>query len=400
MKQFLLCSIGFTTFAFGQTADMVSLDAGYANESYYSFATGEVANVNNYNWDLAFELSAWGAGVRLNRKNATLYVSPGAAADWATLDTNGMQASWEQSINGYDWWNEGALNNVADPLDAFDIGWGQYNSVTHQIIGSRIFVLKYTSGDYKKLIIESLISGDFVLKHADLNGANEITTTITKSNYSDRNFVYYDVLNDVIVNREPMNTSWDIVFTNYVLELAPGYFGGVTSVLHNDGVVVSRVSGVPTASAVPSSWDTTIATIGYDWKSFNSTTFTYDIVDSLCYFVQLESGDVWKLIFTGFEGSSTGTIHFTKEQVEFAGIPTHEGANLEVSPNPASDQISINYPHKIESTTLLNMNGQIVFQQSGGISTVDVSNLDNGVYFLRVSDASNMSATKKISIQH
>ena len=63
MKRLLLCSIGFTTLAFGQTTDMVSLDAGYTNESYYSFANGEVANVDNYDWDLAFELSAWGAGI-------------------------------------------------------------------------------------------------------------------------------------------------------------------------------------------------------------------------------------------------------------------------------------------------------------------------------------------------
>ena len=211
---------------------------------------------------------------------------------------------------------------------------------------------------------------------------------------------YFDVLNNQINDREPSNTDWDVVFTNYVLELAPGYFGGVTSVLHNNGVTVSEISGVPVANATYNVWDTTVATIGYNWKAFDMVAFQYNIIDSLCYFVQTANGDVWKLIFTDFEGGSTGNIHFTKEQVEFAGIPVHEGVNMEVYPNPANQSIHVNYAHGIASITLMNMNGQTVLEQTSQLSTIDVSSLKEGFYFLKVVGVSNGTATQKIIVQH
>lgn len=401
MKRFLLCSLCFSTLAFGQVNDSVSLNAGYANESYYSFENGEVANVDNQNWHLAFELGSWGAAVRLNRKQAELYNPEVAAADWGTtIDTAGMFGVWDQHINGYDYWEEGAINKAADAGNPFDMGWGLYNSVTHQIIGSRIFVLKFNNGTCRKLLIESLIGGDFVFKHADLDGANEVSQTITKANYPGKNFVYYNVASDQIVDREPTSAAWDVVFTNYVLELGPGYFGGVTSVLHNNGVVVSESAGVPVGSATYNIWDTTIATIGYDWKAFNMTTFQYEIVDSLCYFVQTEAGDVWKLVFTGFGGSSTGKIYFSKEQVEFANVPTHEGANLMVYPNPATGLVQIQFSHDVEELRLINTNGQTVLTQMSEMNSINVSALEEGLYFLQVTDGSGRTATERIVVQH
>ena len=403
MKRLLLITIGFSGFAFGQVSDSVSLGAGYANESYYSFENGEVANVDNQNWHLSFDVSAWGATIRLNRKQAELYDPEVDIADWGnTIDTTSMFGIWEQYINGYDWWSEGALDAAADIADPFDVGWGDYNSVTHQILGSRVFVLKFTNGACKKLVIESLIGGEFSVKHANLDGSNEVVQTITKSNYADRNFAYYDVLGDQIFDREPANTSWDVVFTNYVLELAPGYYGGVTSVLQNHDVVVSESADVPVANATYdiNVWDTTIATIGYDWKSFNMQTFSYEIEDSLCYFVQTQAGDVWKLVFTGFVGSSTGWIYFSKEQVEFAGIPAYEGANLEVYPNPANTVLNVNYAHAINEVRLINMNGQVVRTQTSGMASINVSGVEEGVYFLQLTDSAGRSATERVVIQH
>jgi len=401
MKQLLLISLGFSTIAFGQVNDSVSLNAGYANESYYSFENGEVANVDNQNWHLAFELSSWGAAIRLNRKQAELYNPETAATNWGTtIDTTGMFGIWDQYINGYDYWTEGAINKAADAGDPFDMGWGLYNSITHQIIGSRVFVLKFQNGMCRKLLIESLIGGDFIFKHADLDGANEVSQTITKADYSGKNFVYYNVLSDQITDREPASADWDVVFTNYVLELGPGYFGGVTSVLHNDGVVVSEIAGVPVALASYSNWDTTIATIGYDWKSFNMGTFQYEMVDSLCYFVQTEAGDVWKLVFTGFGGSASGKIYFSKEQVEFANVPVYEGANLMVYPNPANGLVHISYSHDVKELRLINTNGQTVLTKVSEMTSINVSNVDEGLYFLQVTDGTGRTATERVMIQH
>ena len=401
MKHILLYFLGASTLAFGQTVEMLSLGAGYTNESYYSFANGEVANVDNYNWDLAFDLSSYGAAIRLNRKNATLYVAPASAGTWATLDTNGMAAGWDQFINGYDWWEEGALNRAATPGDDYDLGWGDYNTITHQILGSRVFVLEFTGGTYKKFYVESLIGGVYTFKSADISGANELLQTITKSNYPDRNFIYYAVQTNQIVDREPTNTNWDVVFTNYVLELGPGYFSGVTSGLHNYGVTVSEVSGVPSASATYAGWDTTISVIGYDWKSFNMATFQYEVPDSLTYFVQTASCDVWKMVFTAFEGSANGNIHFEQEQIEFAGLPTYEGANLILFPNPAKDFIQVNFTSELVRAQIMDMQGKVVLDAAAnGVSsmTLETADLRDGVYFVQITDVQGRTATQKIMI--
>lgn len=403
MKKVLLCSIGLLASAlvYGQTSDMVSLGAGYANESFYSFENGEVANVDNQNWHLAFDLSGYGSTIRLNRKQAELYYSELQIADWGTtIDTNGQFSVWDQHINGYDSWSEGAMDAAADASNPLDLGWGDYNTVTHQIMGSRIFVLKFTGGACKKIVIESLAGGVYSIKHADLDGLNEVTQTVTKSDYSDRNFAYYDAANNTVTDREPSNDSWDIVFTNYVLELAPSYYAGVTGALHNAGVTVSEISGVPVATSTYNTWDPTISTIGYDWKSFDFGTFSYNMVDSLSYFVQSESGDIWKLIFTDFEGSANGNIHFTKQQVEYAGIPVFEGANLEVYPNPASSVLHINYAHDVKNVSITDMNGQLVLEDTMNLSSIDVSSLQEGIYLVRVQSQSGQSSVKRIVIQH
>lgn len=45
--------------------------------------------------------------------------------------------------------------------------------------------------------------------------------------------------------------------------------------------------------------------IGYDWKSFDMSTYAYTVDTTLFYIVKLSSGDTYKLRFLSFYGSST-----------------------------------------------------------------------------------------------
>src|SRR5687767_5983376 len=108
----LIFSLSVSLVASSQELDSVILGPGYSNESYYSFENGEVANVSNLNWDLAFDLSAYGATIRMNRKTDVLFLYPGTASDWATVDTAG-HTGWDQYIDGYESWSQGALNAPA-----------------------------------------------------------------------------------------------------------------------------------------------------------------------------------------------------------------------------------------------------------------------------------------------
>src|SRR5687768_1292290 len=96
----LIASLCMGLAASAQELDSVILGSGYNNESYYSFETGEVVNISNTNWDLAFEMSAFGSTIRMNRRVDVLYLYPGTVSNWATLDTAGHSA-WDQYIDGY-----------------------------------------------------------------------------------------------------------------------------------------------------------------------------------------------------------------------------------------------------------------------------------------------------------
>ncbi|MBL4706669.1 MAG: T9SS type A sorting domain-containing protein [Flavobacteriales bacterium] len=405
MKRIILAAVLLLSVqCFAQISDSVQLGAGYGSESYYSFNNGEMANVDNSNWDLAFDLSGFGAAIRFNRRIDVLYLYPGTTADWATLDTTGI-SSWDQYIDGYDNWSEGALNAPADIANPADLGWGVYNSVTHFTDGNRLFVIELGSGVFKKLFVEQLASGVYTFKHANLDNSDEVDKTITKSSYSDLNFIYYVLESDQTVNREPASSGWDIVFTNYVLELGPGYFGGVTSVLHNLGLSTSEVTGVPSASAVAGTYDDMISTIGYDWKSYDFATGSYLIEDSNTYFVEIASGEVWKLVFTGFNGSIDGKIFFTKELVEGTALREETTLNqVKMYPNPAAERINFTSDELIKKIEIHGVNGQLVsstenINQEARIE-ISTQELNDGFYLVRILTSENKLNIKKLIVKH
>lgn len=389
--------------ASAQVSDSTELGAGYASQSYYSLENGEVANVDNNNWDLAFDLSGFGSTIRLNRRVNVMYVYPGDTANWMTVDTAG-HTSWDSYVNGFESWSEGAFNADADLGNPSDLGWGIYNTLSHFTEGDRIFVVELSDGSYRKLWIELLASGVYTFKYDYLDNSDEQNITLTKSDYSDKNFIYYSLENDVVVDREPINTDWDLVFTNYALELAPNYISTVTGVLQNKECYVQEVNDVPANEAAYYDGDLefNISTVGYDWKTFNFGNFSYDIEDSLSYYVQTAEGDVWQLIFTGFNGSSDGKSYFTKELIGAASFEEEELTELVVYPNPAIDELNVFNMENISQLSLYNMNGQQVFTTANESNTnllqIDLSNFDQGVYLIHAVTNTQSIISQKVVI--
>ncbi len=383
--------------------DSVAIAPGYMNQSYYNLQSGEVSNISNNDWDLAFDVSPFGAAIRLNRRIDNIYVAPIDTADWLSLDTTGY-ITWDEYSDGYDAWANGALNAPADPEVAEDLGWGLYNTITHATIGNRIFLVKQSGGEFKKLWIKKLASGTYTFAHANIDNTEEETVTILKADYSDKNFIYYELSTATIVDREPASNEWDLVFTNYVDEVAPDYYYGVTGVLINNETNVYRSSTLPVEDAtyLGGDFSSIISTIGYDWKSFNMETFTYDIADSLCYFIQTQAGDVWKLVFTGFNGSSDGKMYFSKEKIETASITTFEEIKITCYPNPAKEIVNIStIGQNLNQVELYNSNGQRLVSKINLETTssqLDISDYSNGIYFLRVTSSNGNTTNHRIII--
>ena len=399
MNKIILLISGFvvSTVIFAQNSQLISLGAGYSNQSFYSFTNGEVANVDNTNWDIAFSVSGMGSAVRINGGyGMELFTYPnGDLNDWSTLDTSGM-SSWTSQINSDEYWSLGAFDQNADENEAFDLGWGIYSMITHYITGDSLHVLKWADGSAKKFQLIQLASGTYSFRFADIDGANEVQSSVVKSDFSGKNFAYYSITNDEVIDREPLSESWDLVFTKYVTELYPGMNYGVTGALSNVGYSVAKAEGVPVADAdyTEETFEEAINTIGYDWKSFNMDTYLYDIEEDLSYFVRKDAtGEIWKINFTGFSGSSTGDIEFDTEVVSSLGIDGLSSSNtFTLYPNPSKQRV-VNLIYEISSDELLgkgavlDMNGLVVYDfslENGGLrnKTLNLEHLASGAYIV------------------
>ncbi|MEL6275224.1 MAG: HmuY family protein, partial [Bacteroidota bacterium] len=181
MKTLLLipiCSLALTI-SLNAQFQQVTQGAGYANQVYYDIATNTSTAITHEDWDIAFGVSGFSSSVVVNEgvissqsdpaQQIELYAS--SATDFTTADTSQIT---ERIHNNEVSWEAGAFNHVAIPGDPFDLGWGSYNPATQTVNGSRVFFLLGRDGVYRKLMIESLISGVYTFRHALLDGSEDM----------------------------------------------------------------------------------------------------------------------------------------------------------------------------------------------------------------------------------
>ncbi len=98
-----------------------------------------------------------------------------------------------------------------------------------------------------------------------------------------------------------------------------------------------------------------------------------------------------------------GTITLSADTVE--GGPTaifdREVTNVTVYPNPASDQVSIRADVRIDSYSIMDLTGRTVRSASAindFNAVLNVSDLNEGVYIIRVTDIEGGAAIQKIRV--
>ena len=382
--------------SFSQNSDSVIINPSYTNQSFYNLNDGEIANIDNTNWDLAFSSSGYGSAIRINAQaGVELFVYPnGDINDWNSVDITNIN-NWSSIINSDTTWTIGAFNATSDPTNSLDLGWGVYSTITHHITGDSIHIIKLSNGNYKKLQMIKLSSGVYDFKYANIDGSNEVTTNVSKSNYTSKNFGYYSLTNETELDREPDSDSWHILFTKYVSEIYPGTNYAVTGVLTNKDIEVAKAEGVDISNVNYNSYSfsSQINTIGYNWKSYNMSSFSYDIVDSLCFFIKDDFGSIWKLQLTGFEGSSSGKINFNVENILSASDNVLDKNVFAIYPNPTkSKEIKIIYDLNYSTSSLnkfdfYDLNGKLVKSlklANNGFFERDVNlyDLKSGIYFV------------------
>ena len=388
---------------------LISLQPSYTNQSFYSLENGEVSNLNNSDWDLAFSTASMSSSIRINAGMGTeLYSYPlGDTTDWNNFNSSNL-SNWLPIYNSDTNWFIGAFDKHSTSM--FDMGWGMYSMITHYVRGDSLYAIKTVGGDWKKLWIQKLANGEYTFKYANFDGSNEINATVSKANYSDKNFVYYSLDQNSILDREPNSVDWDITFTKYITPVQ-GMPYGVTGVLSNDGVHVAQADNIPD----PNSYNdysqhpmmTEINSIGYDWKTFNMSSFSYSIEPYRCYFVKDFNDNIWRIIFTSFEGSSSGNIEFnTVNLTSSTFIADNESdiSSFEIYPNPMTgNNLTVVFDNSSDKSELnifditgKNVYNEIFNSQGFQAKLISLPNLNNGVYVVTLSSKGSIFQKKLV----
>ena len=393
---------------FAQETVNISQGESYNNNVYVSMTDGEVNTINSSDWDIALDVSSpFAIAIRINDgHNVNLKTYPETdLSGWSSIDSTGY-SSWPSLNNQLDSWENGAFNISADGSMS-DFSWGYYTGdPDHDVVGDSIYLITTSTGLLKQLRIDFLDGGDWQFTHSNIDGTEEVTESLSSSDYPERNFIYFDLDTSTPQNLEPANSEWDLVFTKYYGQTAFG-LGATAGIFSNRGVEIIQADDVDVSSVVYTdySWisdQENISVIGNDWKNLNDM-FIWEIVADRCYFVKNQSGDIYKLIFTSFSGSSTGDLSYTTELISGSSIGVFSENDWSVYPNPTQgDVVQIQSKlGSIDSISLTNSFGQQLVSEQFWINqgetsgTLNLASLPNGVYHL-TAWVNNSRVTKTI----
>ncbi|MCY7410125.1 MAG: hypothetical protein LH473_07620, partial [Chitinophagales bacterium] len=286
-------------------SDSIHMNPGYTHQVFYQLSsqTKTHAPFNGAGgWDLGFEVTLMNAAVISNPNSIVVYKVPnGDSAKYASLSYAGYD-SWEVLYNTDTSWEKGAFNIQANSSNPFDFGWGTYDFTTHAVFGDSIYLIDKGGVLYKFWIRKKTATGDYIIRYADLtNGGSDVDVTIPAATYGTKNFVYFNIDNQSILDIEPATSDWDVVFNHYITQIP--YLGAypVTGVQSNFGVAVAKAYPVDVTTVsyldYSSSLSKQLSVIGYDWKTYDFSINQYVLEDSLIYFVKSKNNAVNSLRF-------------------------------------------------------------------------------------------------------
>ncbi len=388
--------------------DTMSMGFEYENEIFYSMTDGVVSTVPKAGWEIAFYTAPFSAGIIINEGNEVkLYAYPkGDTSAWDHMDTTGM-STWKPLYNSPEYWEDGAFNKNA--LGHPDYGWGIYNSVNHSLYGDSLYIVDIPGTGLKKLWILNKISVNnlYNIRYADMDGSNEKTAEIDAKPYVDKNFIYYSLVNDEIIDREPSG-EWDLLFKKYYDQIAMGpemvdwpVTGATSNVDRYTNKFYPVADDYEDWNALP--FDSLKNSIGYDWKSFNMSTMQFEIADSTVYFVMNKAGDVYKLVFTLWEGNTTGKFALNKKLIQpsFISNTGKPSEFVAVYPNPARETVNIRLDDQdIDNGIIIitDLSGRKVFESDFNRDiTINVSGFPEGLYFITIHN-DNFKETGKLIV--
>jgi len=418
MKRFFtILFLSALSLSFAQEVeDSISMQPGYTNDVFYSLENGEVSAYSGSSWTVAFYNNAMSAAIMINDgRGVELFKVTDDISQFANItDTIGL-STWTQLYGTNATWRDGSAFEGETTGSPFNYGWGDYDLATKVVSGSRIFMIKTIEDAYYKVYVVKKETGIVTYRYASLDNSFDTTMVINVPDYLNKSYAYLNMDNHTLQDREPNGDEWDFVFTRYVTFVTnpqgSAYYP-VVGVFSNEGVEVAEVNDIPAnADYAGAPFSGARNVIGDDWKSFDPMAIPPQFVlnDSLTYYVQNQVGDIYKLYFTRFDGSSTGNVRFNKEKVASGTTSIRDNQpNLDVHtiyPNPSKGSVDLVFSSEEKEKLNLRVysllgklviNSEIVANLGLNSIRLNLNDVENGVYLVQLGNDINTATHKLI----
>ena len=401
--KFFLTLLLFTSFVNSQQLIEMSMGSAYEYDIYFSLEDGITAFPERENWELAFSTNSNDNNIRINSAYVKLYQVSENIDDWEEI-TNFNSSFSLQIRNSNTEWEFGAFVSNYFNKNPYNFGWGNLNNQTQIIEGCRIYIIEYFN-ELKKIKINNFNNGIFDFTISNLDGSSEENITIEANLYSNKKFIYYSLINNEIIDREPNVEDWDMVFTRYEEEYV--ILNGdtmpyvVTGVMTNQNLVAEfngDINIYPNSDDLNFSYD--INTIGYDWKEYSGE---FIIVANRTYYIlNQEQTTLYKILFQSFSGQASGNLSFTIEEINNFN-PINSLSELEnnftISPNPNQGEFKINSNINDGIITIIDTRGKILIKEELSQSlTLNLNEIIDGIYLINI-NGDKFNISKKMVIK-
>lgn len=271
----------------------------YDKQIFFDLGTNSIILENSvYSWDIAFDCRDGQYHVLIN---------PGKMMTSSNLGQIGLHDSFAAPDTAY------YIDNENGNLDSTAVGnwWSSING-NEVISKTEVFLLnmgynaKGKKMGYKRLVIDGYSDGKYHITYADKDGNNPVKAEISKS--SGVQFVYFSFTDTLVLNLEPPEETWDLLFTRYTHFYGlDGYeLYGVNGVLLNRKNVRALQLHTEKEFAdiniedVTGELSTRRDTIGFDWKYFDLEKSIYLVNTKKYYIIQDYEGYIYKFHFLDF----------------------------------------------------------------------------------------------------
>ncbi len=293
---------------------VIPLTNYYANQVYFNLETGEMTGTNNRSdFDMNFSCNDKSTIIRLNTANFCL----AAKTDYEKLED-------VTDTIGLDWRFDGSTGDL-DSLAIYDWISIDGGDTTYSnkvwVINRGISALGVQLG-LMKVRFEKLINNNYHFTYSKMDNS-EMKTVIVEKN-SDYIYRQYSFVGDSIKQTEPVESDWDLIFTQYTSMLytieGDAYPYLVTGVLQQYDMVSVALDtslvfeDISLSDTLLLNFSSNYDKIGYNWKELigdvNTGDVSYEVRMNYNYIIKNRNSRFYKLRFVNFYNPSTGEKGF------------------------------------------------------------------------------------------